>query len=242
MPAKSSKIDKHHAELLKIIQLNAADETYQYNYIGTKHPLYNLTNPVLRLIAKEWKRDHKQMDVEAFQKMITSLVQGKSATEKLLAGMLLDVATPDQRNFKPTLFDDWLDHVEGWAEVDTLCTGQYTNAEIPRQWIAWQKLLTKWTKSKNIHKRRASLVFLCSPARQQKDDRLAALALSNIDQLKHEKDILITKAISWLLRSLATHHKKMVSDYVAANRSSLPAIAVRETMTKIATGKKNPKL
>ncbi len=235
-------MDKHHAELLKIIQINAGDETYQYDYIGTQHPLYNITNPVLRLIAKEWKRDHKQMSAAAFQKMITSLVRGKSATEKLLAGMLLDVATPEQRNFKPTLFDDWLDHVEGWAEVDTLCTGKFTNTEIPRQWGAWQKMLTKWTKSKNIHKRRASLVFLCSPARQQKDEHLAMLALANIDQLKHEKDILITKAISWLLRSLVKHHKKLVSEYLAANKSSLPAIAVRETITKITTGKKNPKL
>lgn len=235
-------MDKHHAELLKIIRINAGDETYQYDYIGTQHPLYKITNPVLRLIAKEWKRDHKHMSVTVFQKMITSLLHGKSATEKLLAGMLLDVATPEQRNFKPTLFDDWLNHVEGWAEVDTLCTGQYTNTEIPRQWNAWQKLLTKWTKSKNIHKRRASLVFLCSPARQQKDESLATLALANIDQLKHEKDILITKAVSWLLRSLVKHHKKLVGDYLTANRSSLPAIAVRETITKIATGKKNPKL
>jgi 3-methyladenine DNA glycosylase AlkD len=235
-------MDKHHAELLKIIQINAGDETYPYSYIGTQHPLYNITNPVLRLIAKEWKRDHKQMSVAAFQKMITSLVHGKSATEKLLAGMLLDVATPEQRNFKPALFDDWLNHLEGWAEVDTLCTGQYTNAEIPRHWSAWQKLLTKWAKSKNIHKRRASLVFLCSPAHQQKDDQLATLALANIDQLKHEKEILITKAISWLLRSLVKHHKKLVNDYVSDNRLGLPAIAVRETMTKITTGKKNPKL
>lgn len=235
-------MDKHHAELLKIIRINAGDETYQYNYIGTQHPLYKITNPVLRLIAKEWKRDHNEMNSAAFQKMITSLVHGKSATEKLLAGMLLDVATPEQRNFKPTLFDDWLNHVEGWAEVDTLCTGQYTNTEIPRQWNVWQKLLTKWIKSKNIHKRRASLVFLCSPARQQKDEAIAKLALANIDHLKHEKDILITKAISWLLRSLVKHHKKLVGDYLTANRSSLPAIAVRETMTKITTGKKNPKL
>lgn len=235
-------MNKHHAELLKIIQINAGDETYQYDYIGTNHPLYNLTNPVLRLIAKEWKRDHKQMSASAFQKMITSLIRGKSATEKLLAGMLLDVATSEQRNFKPALFDDWLDHVEGWAEVDTLCTGQYTNTEIPRQWSAWQKLLTKWTKSKNIHKRRASLVFLCSPARQQKNERLVALALANIDQLKHEKGIRITKAISWLLRSLVKQHKKLVSDYITINRASLPAIAIRETMKKIATGKKNPKL
>jgi hypothetical protein len=33
----------------------------------------------------------------------------------------------------------------------------------------------------------------------------------------------------------------MVSDYVKINRETLPAIAVRETMVKIETGRKNPK-
>ncbi|MDP2951009.1 MAG: DNA alkylation repair protein, partial [bacterium] len=64
------------------------------------------------------------------------------------------------------------------------------------------------------------------------------LAFENIEKLKPEKDILITKAISWLLRNLIKYHKKEVADYLKKNKNSLPKIAVRETEKKIKTGKK----
>ncbi|MBI2314815.1 DNA alkylation repair protein [Candidatus Daviesbacteria bacterium] len=35
---------------------------------------------------------------------------------------------------------------------------------------------------------------------------MADLAFENIDKLKAEKDVLITKAISWVLRSLIKNH------------------------------------
>ncbi|MBY0432537.1 MAG: DNA alkylation repair protein, partial [Cyclobacteriaceae bacterium] len=61
-----------------------------------------------------------------------------------------------------------------------------------------------------------------------------------IERLKIEKEILITKAISWLLRDLVKHHTKMVSQYISRNKNTLPAIAIRETLTKLKTGKKTP--
>lgn len=86
------------------------------------------------------------------------------------------------------------------------------------------------------------MVFLCSPIRTHADKSMADVALANISQLKQEKEILITKAISWLLRSMVKHHKKLVTDYIVRNKSSLPAIAVRETLIKVKTGKKSGKL
>jgi 3-methyladenine DNA glycosylase AlkD len=71
------------------------------------------------------------------------------------------------------------------------------------------------------------------------DGRLSALALQVIDTLKHEKEILITKAISWLLRSMIKNHKDLVSEYLKNERESLPKIALRETLVKIKTGVKN---
>lgn len=49
---------------------------------------------------------------------------------------------------------------------------------------------------------------------------------------------MITKAVSWLLRSMIRHYKQEVSDYVDANINTLPKIAVRETLVKLKTGKK----
>ncbi|MFM7430584.1 MAG: DNA alkylation repair protein [Flammeovirgaceae bacterium] len=237
-------MNKHHQEILILIKENAntpTQHTFLEGYLGNAHPKYAIDSPTLRLIAKEWMRDHKTMKADGFQKLITSLVKGKSATEKMIAGMLLDLSTKEQRSFDPTYFDEWLNHVEGWAEIDTLCTGVYSTFEILNQWPKWKKQLIKFSKSKNINKRRASLVFLCSAVSKHNDLRLAQLAIANIEQLKHEKEILITKAISWLLRSMVRYHKSMVSDYVKVTRETLPAIAVRETMVKIETGRKNPK-
>ena len=49
---------------------------------------------------------------------------------------------------------------------------------------------------------------------------------------------MITKAISWLLRSMIRHYKNEVSDYVNAQADTLPKIAVRETLVKLKTGRK----
>lgn len=234
-------MNKHHQEILSLIKENATtptQHTFLDGYLGNAHPKYPIDNPTLRLIAKEWMRDHQTMNADGFQKLISSMVKGKSATEKMMAGILLDFSTKEQRSFDPTHFDQWLDHVEGWAEVDTLCTGKYPITEIPTKLAIWKKLLLSFSKSKNINKRRASLVFLCSPTSQEVNEELANLALAIIDRLKGEKEILITKAISWLLRSMVRYHKSMVSDFVKANRETLPAIAVRETMVKMETGKK----
>jgi 3-methyladenine DNA glycosylase AlkD len=100
-------------------------------------------------------------------------------------------------------------------------------------------VLSTLSKSKNINKRRASMVLLCKPLTRSDDERLSKTALQMIDSLKGEKEILITKAISWTLRSMVKLHRSELSKYLNKNKTSLPAIAVRETATKLKTGRKN---
>lgn len=99
-------------------------------------------------------------------------------------------------------------------------------------------LLTAFTQDANVHKRRASLVLLTKPLRESDDPRLAKLAFANAGKLKREKDILVTKAVSWILRSLIKHHRAQVEAYLEAHADTLPKIAVRETRVKLQTGKK----
>ena len=155
-----------------------------------------------------------------------------------MAGILLDLSSKEQRKFDPTCFDEWIDQLIGWAEIDSVCTGAYTVTEIPAKWKTWKTLLINFSKSKNINKRRASLALLCSPMRKAANKEIATIALANVETLKHEKEILITKAISWLLRCMVKHHRKEVIDYLKKNQESLPKIAVRETLKVLDTGKK----
>lgn len=232
----------HHREILSQIQAKSGKptrDTFLDSYLGSNHPRYAISNPALRAIAKGWCKTHRNLSPGEFQELLTSLIAGKSGTEKFMAGILLDACTKEQRKFDPASFDHWLDHLTGWAEIDTLCTGQYSITEIPANWKAWKKLLIRFSKSKNISKRRASLVLLCSTLRNHPDIKFVELALANVERLKHEKEILITKAVSWVLRSAVKHNKKIVAQYIARNKDTLPKIAVRETLAVLKTGTKN---
>lgn len=219
----------------------ATHHTFLDSYLGNSHPRYPIAAPKLRQIAKDWSRENKSLTSSEFCAVVNALIHAPSSTEKVMGGMIMDYGTKDQVQFNPKYFETWLDQLEGWAEVDAVCTGKYTIIAVPAQWTKWEKLLRRLVKSKNIHKRRASLVLLCSPVRYSKEKSIATLAFENIDILKNEKAVLITKAISWLLRSMIKNFKKEVSAYVSENKCSLPPIAVRETLVTLKTGKKTKK-
>jgi len=238
----SKKItNPHHKEILKLIVSlsgQATEHTFLDSYLGNSNPRYAINAPTLRTIAKEWIKDHREVSSAQFEKLLTSLIKGVSSTEKCMAGVLLDASTKEQRKFNPKVFEAWLDHLQGWAEIDTVCTGQYSKTEIPSNFKIWRPILTRLSKSKNINKRRASLALLCSPVRKAHDSKIAETAFQIIDRLKGEKEILITKAISWLLRSMVKLYKTNVQHYVDQNETLLPKIALRETRTVLLTGKK----
>lgn len=215
--------------------------TFLDRYLGNSHPRYPIDNPTLRSIAREVMRANKNLPAGQLADVLTSLIKGESGTEKMIAGFMLDYARPEQRKFRPKLFDEWLDHLEGWAEVDTLCTGKYARAEVPGQWQYWEPLLKRFAKSKNIGKRRASLVLLCAPVRYTQDSTLSQMAFRNIALLSNEREVMITKAISWLLRSMIALYRKEVVTFVNESRATLPAIAIRETQAKLTTGVKGKK-
>lgn len=199
-----------HQEILKLIQKNSGKgtkHTFSDSYLGNDHKRYPITAPTLRVIAKEWMRTHKHLTAEEVATMLTSLIRGESSTEKVMAGILMGYSTKEQRKFDPGIFDVWLNHLVGWAEVDAVCTGDYTITQLPADWTKWKKLLLKLSKDSNINKRRASLVLFCSPLSRIKEDRMAEVAFKITDRLGTEKEILITRAISWLLRSMIKHYR-----------------------------------
>lgn len=182
--------------------------------------------------------DNLEIDLSSFVDVITSLMAGKSSTEKCIGGILLNEAPSRLHQFDFANLDAWLDNLTGWAEIDTTCSGKYSVKAIDVNWQRWKKLLIALSKSHNINKRRASLVLLSSPLQRLNDERLATLALKNVIQLSSERDILITKAISWVLRSMNKHYPTILKRFVEEHKATLPRIAVREVLMKMKTGKK----
>ena len=161
-----------------------------------------------------------------------------SHEEKTLASILLSCHPTARKTIELSQLNAWLDHLVGWAEIDMLCGGVFRTDELLANWREWKRFILALSRDRNINKRRAALVFLTAPVRYSEDGRVADLGFRVIRVLQREREIIITKAISWLLRSMVRHHRRLVATYLKKNRSALPAVAVRETRRKIATGRK----
>jgi len=194
----------------------------------------------MRGAAKAWLAANKRTAAPAeVLGVIDSLFGGETHEEKTLAALMLGYAKAARAAARPADLDRWLGQVNGWAEVDALCQNVFQPEDFARDWPAWKALLEALRADANINKRRASLVLLNAPVRYSDKARYADLAFATIEALKAERPVLITKAVSWLLRSLTLRHRSGVSAYLEANAASLPAIAVRETRVKLATGTKS---
>jgi 3-methyladenine DNA glycosylase AlkD len=232
-----------HAKLLE--DLRAAARPVQPgpgqndSYNGSGRPFFNISAPVLRDVAKGWTKPRKTAAPSEILAVIDSLFAGASHEEKTLASLMLAYHEPARLASGPPEFDRWLGEIRGWAEVDSLCWNVITAEQMLADWPAWSAFLSRLARDPNINKRRAALVLPAAPAHYSDDTRLRDLAFANVDVLKAEKPILITKAVSWLLRSMTTRHRAAVEAYLGANAESLPKVAIRETRTKLRTGTKS---
>jgi 3-methyladenine DNA glycosylase AlkD len=231
----------HHRVLLGDLKKHRRRRVHSQSndsYLSSGHHYLDVSVPMRRTIAKEWLKKNKDITATEFLAVLESLYRGESHEEKTLASILLAYHSTGRKTVKLSELNAWLDGLVGWAEIDTLCGGVFSPEEILANWRGWERFILALSRDRNINKRRAALVLLTAPVRDSNDKRLADLGFEVIRLLQPEREIIITKAISWLLRSMVRHHERVVAAYLKKNLSSLPAVAVRETRRKIATGRK----
>jgi 3-methyladenine DNA glycosylase AlkD len=240
--AEPLDIAAEHAALVG--RLRGAGQPYrggQQNdsYSGSGHPFFNVSAPAQRRIGRGWLAAHRGAADAELLAVAARLFAGEAYEEKTLAAILLGASRRARRLATPAMVDGWLDHLSGWAEIDSLCASVFDAGQLAGDWPAWRGLIERLAGDANINRRRAALVLLTTPTRTTDDARFRDLAFAVVERLKAERPILITKAVSWLLRSMAGRHGDAVGAYLEANAASLPAIAVRESRTKLRTGTKS---
>jgi 3-methyladenine DNA glycosylase AlkD len=211
------------------------------SYGGSGRPYYLVSLPDRRAMAKRVAAAHKGSPVADLMAVVESLFDGVSHEEKTLAPIILRYSEPARRAVRPADVDRWLGKLNGWAEVDCLCQNLFTAADFGVDWPAWKRLIEHLSTDPNINKRRAAVVLLTGPVHYVDDVRFRDLAFAIIERVKGERPILITKAVSWLLRALADRHHAAVAAYIDANEATLPKVAIREARTKLRTGTKSGK-
>jgi 3-methyladenine DNA glycosylase AlkD len=229
-------------EILKQEPISALSQSLNQKYHGNSHHARNISVPRRRQMVKNFIVHHTTLTELEYINLLTDLYTSNSYDEKCMAGYLLEYTPKLRPLINPYQFSTWLDYLEGWAEIDSSCQSTFKSSELLDNWELWSKLLDQLSHDPNINKRRASLVLLTQPVKHSPDTRLSEKAFELIDTLSQEKEIVITKAISWLLRSLVKNHKSDVAKYLVDNQQTLPKIALRETNQVIATGRKTTHL
>ena len=236
-----TSMNPHHQAILRQIQSTVPGRgqvKQRPEHLGTTRLWYGLKNAQSRAILLQFIASHKDLRYSDWLALIDSLYQGGSYEERCAPRTLLLKFPRHRRGLPLAQLDAWLACLNGWAEVDSTCQTVFTDKDLLSDWAGWSALLQSLAGDDNVNKRRASLVLLTAPISQSADARILDLSLQLIDRLKGEKDGRITKAISWLLRKGIKQHREAIAAYLEANAASLPAIAVRETRRKLATGKK----
>lgn len=127
-----------HADILRLIKEKSGTptkHTFSDAYLRNNHARYAITIPVSRSIAKDWMLEHAHL---TSMSLISMLIPAPSSTEKTMAGILLGYSDHEQRKFNPDIFNSWLDHLNGWAEVDA-CTSKDCNPRNALKIENWQK-------------------------------------------------------------------------------------------------------
>jgi len=235
--------NKIHLEILKKLEKykNSGDKKtneWVQHYLGSNKPTLGIKSSEMVKMAKEVISENN-FNEKTLVELLDSLYSKATCFAEIdMAARILGVEPKIRKNLDPILLDYWLNFTHGWAEIDVLCQNNFTADEILGNWNKWEKLLIKFSNDENVSKRRASMVLLTKSLRQSDDKRLSELAFEQVEKMKWEKNILITKAISWLLRSLVKFHVDEVLEYLEAKKETLPKIAYREAYKKATTGRK----
>jgi 3-methyladenine DNA glycosylase AlkD len=204
----------------------------------TDHLEYRIPIPTLRTFVKNWLTSHPPLSEAEWLHTLDRLYNGESLEERMAAGMLLSLHKAYRRQLALDHFEQWLAQLHGWKEVDGTCQTVFTPAEIFSRWNEWEAFLRGLAASPNLNQQRASLVLLVDVVRSSDDSRGMDLAVSLMQNLQHERDKRISKAVSWLLREAVKRHRGTVEAYLSQNQAHLPGAVIREVQTKLKIGKK----
>jgi 3-methyladenine DNA glycosylase AlkD len=206
--------------------------------VGGKAKLYGVKVPVLRKIAAEVNKDLKSATDEQFLEFVDKVYAQGSHEEKHLACYLVEKRKSVLGYFNWRLIKKWSAVVDNWANNDVLA------CLVIGPWVVLNfeeriKYLEQFIDSKNLWHRRLALVSMIMPIRAQKG---VNVSLRFVSKVAKERDPMITKAVSWLLREMVRKgFSKEVTAYLKANKNVLAPLVVREVINKLTTGLKNPK-
>jgi 3-methyladenine DNA glycosylase AlkD len=235
----NSFYDEILMNLKKEEEINPMHSKLNNNYSGSDDQSLDISNKQRRGVFRKWLKSNPELTLVQYWALCDKSIRSDFADMKAFVGETLRMYKKYRDNLDINKLNEWLNYTQGWAQIDGLCQSTFSADELLEKWSDWRTLLLNLNKSEQIEKQRASLVLMIKSLRKSSEKKLFDLAYENILNITQSQDKLITKAISWILREMTKTDPDSVEAFIEENEQDLPAIAVRETRTKLKTGKKN---
>src|SRR3989344_6901336 len=175
---------------------------------------YGLLTPVLRNVLKQYKKDIEALDCEPAL-LLAQRLYSSGVEEQVLAGnyvlqIKIDCLIPSKFGY----LDKMLDHFRSWSQVDDFCVegGKVLSVLLLKYPEETLVLLRKCNKSKNMWKKRASVVPFTRKVGES--GKFTKEALEFCENLIWDNEDLVQKAVGWCLKDIMRGDKEKVLSYV----------------------------
>ena len=214
-----------------------APELTSVPVIRTGRPFYGARVGDLRRTAAGWLRGHRQAGPGQVAELADRLWHAGVREEQLVACFLLAGDRAALAATDPARLRAWTALLDNWETTDQLgmnVLGPLVTLDPGRRF----ELLEAMAGDPDPWARRVALVACTRLARVEGAaglwPRVAGLLLT----LAPDREAALPKAASWVLRSWLAACPEQVTAFVDRHAGRLPAVAVRETRAKLATGTK----
>lgn len=216
-----------------------APELTSVPIIRTSRPFYGARVGDLRRTAAGWRRRHRHATPAQVAELADRLWNAGIREEQLVACFLLAGDRAALAATDPDRVRAWTALLDNWETTDQLgmnVLGPLVALDPDRRF----PLLASMAADPHPWTRRVALVACTRLARAGDAAELWPRVAELLLGLAGDREAALPKASSWVLRSWLVPCPEEVAAFVGRHQGRLPAVAVRETRAKLATGTKRP--
>ena len=225
--AATGQVRQIQAELVELGTTDRAINEKRYLKSDLFH--YGVTVPQLRKISKRLAREGCS-DHDSLMDSVAALWEVPTHETRFLAAALLG----DRKQFLSVAdlvqLEAMLQEANTWALVDTIVphpVGAISTKAPTESTVT----LDRWATDANFWLRRSALLAHLVPlsAGHGDWDRFTRYA----DQMLHEREFFVRKAIGWVLRDTSRRRPDLVRDWVAPRTQLMSGVTIREAVRRL---------
>ncbi len=200
-------------------------------YMKSEMPYHGVQTPFRRAICREIFKELEFKNDKAWEKEVREIWEGARFREERHCAIEL-CSHPRAKEFQTPkamkLYEDLIVDGAWWDYVDTLAADRVGNI-LEKHPKELKPLMLKWSQSKDLWKRRTSIICQLG----FKDDIDLKLLYACIGPSLGSKEFFLQKAIGWALRQHAWRDPKEIQRYVAQNQERLAPLSRREALKNL---------